>query len=561
MKVPQEMVDDFRNHLWACFKYLGLGEPTAAQYAMADALQNGPKDMQLQAGRGFGKSVITACLASWFLLRDPNATILVVSATGNKAAEFISMTRRIMDLVPYCEHLRPGDHTTDNAFAFNVEARDKIGQDKSCFARGISSQITGSHAEYVIGDDIEIEGNCETAAARQKLLNKVHEFEQIRNVGGRVIFLGTPQIKESIYNTLKDNYMVTKFPAVMPDLSIESEVEDVNEWVLQSGLEAGQPTQPERFPTEVLMERQAKIGPRLFSLHYKLDTTLADSAKYPLKLSDLIVIDVHPEVAPEKVVWASSTPNKTIPSFGMAGDKIYDPMWIASHFVPYTQTAMFIDPSGRGKDETAICIASTCNGFIFIHELLGLEGGYSEATLKKIAMLAFQYKIKLIRVESNFGDAMFCQLLRPIIGETCGQVAIEDFRVTGLKEMRMINALEPVMAQHRLVFNSKAIKDKETQHQITRLTAQRGSLRHDDRVDALSAAVSFWEATLGLNVDHAVAKNREQERQAEIDLWLSDKRIYGILGNKISGAMRLHPSSPPQPKETKWSIRKGRSWR
>ena len=164
------------------FKYLGLGDPTAAQYAMADALQNGPKDMQLQAGRGFGKSVITACLASWFLLRDANATILVVSATGNKAAEFISMTRRIMDLVPYCEHLRPGDHTTDNAFAFNVEARDKIGQDKSCCLR--ESQITGSHADFVIVD-IEIE--VTVAVSRQKLLNKVHEFEQIRNVGGRVI--------------------------------------------------------------------------------------------------------------------------------------------------------------------------------------------------------------------------------------------------------------------------------------------------------------------------------------------------------------------------------------
>jgi predicted phage terminase large subunit-like protein len=380
-------------------------------------------------------------------------------------------------------------------------------------------------------------------------------------VGGRVIFLGTPQIKESIYNTLKDNYVVTKFPAVMPDLNIESEVEDVNDWVLQSGLETGAPTQPERFPTEVLLERQAKIGPRLFSLHYKLDTTLADAAKYPLKLSDLVVIDVHPEMAPEKVVWASATANRTIPSFGLAGDKIYDPMWIAPHFVPYTQTAMFVDPSGRGKDETSICIASTSNGFIYIHELLGLEGGYSNATLQQIAKLAYQYKIKLIRVESNFGDAMFCQLLRPIIGETCGQVAIEDFRVTGAKETRMINALEPVMAQHRLVFNAKAIKDKETQHQITRLTAQRGSLRHDDRVDALSAAVSFWEDTLGLNVDHAVAKNREKERQAEVDLWLSDNRVYGLLGNKASGAMRLHPSSPPQPQQTKWSVRNGRSWR
>jgi len=560
MKIPQEMVDDFRNHLWACFKYLGLGEPTAAQYAMAEALQDGPKDMQLQAGRGFGKSVITACLASWFLLRDSNATILVVSATGNKAAEFISMTRKIMDLVPYCEHLRPGDHTTDNAFAFNVEARDKIGQDKSCYARGISSQITGSHAEYVIGDDIEIEGNCETAAARQKLLNKVHEFEQIRNVGGRVILLGTPQIQESIYNVLKDSYDVTKFPAVMPDPNVPSEIEDVNEWVLQSGLEIGAPTQPERFPMEILLERQAKIGPRLFSLHYKLDTTLADAAKYPLKLSDLVVIDVHPEMAPEKVIWASSTPNRTLPSFGLAGDKIFDPMWISPQFTPYTQTAMFIDPSGRGKDETAICIASTCNGYIYIHELLGLEGGYSDVTLTKISKLAYQYGLRLIRVESNFGDAMFCQLLRPIVAEMCGQVAIEDYRVTGAKEARIVNALEPVTTQHRLVFDTKAIKDKETQYQITRLTPSRGSLSHDDRVDVLSAAVSYWEDTLGLNVDHAIAKNRAKEQDEVVKEWLSNKRIFGVLSDKVTGAMRLHPSNP-QEQPNKWSIKRGRSWR
>mgnify|MGYP003137431177 CR=1 FL=1 len=561
MKVPQEMVDDFRNHLWACFKYLGLGEPTAAQYAMADALQNGPKDMQLQAGRGFGKSVITACLASWFLLRDPNATILVVSATGNKSAEFISMTRRIMDLVPYCEHLRPGDHTTDNAFAFNVEARDKIGQDKSCFARGISSQITGSHADFVIGDDIEIEGNCETAASRQKLLNKVHEFEQIRNVGGRVIFLGTPQIQESIYNTLKDNYKVTKFPAVMPDPSIQSEVEDVNEWILQSGLEIGEPTQPERFPTEILMERKAKIGPRLFSLHYKLDTTLADAAKYPLKLADLIVIDVNPEMAPEKIVWASSTPNKQVHSFGLSGDKVYEPMWISPNFTPYTQTAMFVDPSGRGKDETAVCIASTCNGYIFIHEIIGLEGGYSNVTLNKIAKLCYQYSIKLIRVESNFGDAMFCQLLRPVVGEMCGQVAIEDYRVTGSKESRIIGSLEPVMAQHRLVFNTHAIKDKETQYQITRLTGSRGSLKHDDRVDVLAAAASYWEDTLGLNVDHAIARNRHKEQEEKIQEWLSNKRVYGLLGDKVSGALRVHSDYVSKPKPNKWANNnKQRKW-
>ncbi len=61
MNIPQEMLEDFRNHMWACFKYLGLGEPTGAQYGMADALQSGSNDMQLQAVLGLGNAVITAC--------------------------------------------------------------------------------------------------------------------------------------------------------------------------------------------------------------------------------------------------------------------------------------------------------------------------------------------------------------------------------------------------------------------------------------------------------------------------------------------------------------------
>lgn len=546
MNIPSEMLEDFRNHLWACFKYLGLGEPTAAQYAMADALQNGPVDMQLQAGRGFGKSVITACLASWFLLKDPNTTIMVVSATGNKATEFISMTRRILDLVPYCAHMRPGDHTTDNAFAFDVECRTKIGQDKSCFARGISSQITGSHADYVIGDDIEIEGNCETANAREKLLNKVSEFEQIRNVGGRVIFLGTPQIKDSIYIQLSSGYPVTKFPAVMPDKNNPVEIEDVNEWVLQQNFEEGSPTQPERFPMDVLLERMAKIGPKLFALHYKLDTSLADFEKFPLRLADLLVIDVNPEMCPEKIVWASSQPMKGMPSFGLSGDLIYEPMWISDVFKPYKQTIMTVDPSGRGKDETAVCVGSLCNGYIYIHELLGYPGGYEDVVLNKIAKLAVEYDVDLIRVESNFGDAMYIQLLIPIVKKYSSSIGIEEYRVSGRKEARMLSSLEPVMAQHRLVFNKSAIKQEENQKQLTRLHDKRGALKHDDRVDALASLVSFWESSLALDVDRLIAKQEAKEKVETMEAWKDDKRRLGLfnerLGNILTGTRK-----PPSP--------------
>ena len=250
--VPEEMVSDFRNHLYASMRYLFGVAPTDLQYAMADALQSYSTDMQLQAGRGAGKSVLTSILASWFLLRDPNATIMVLSATAQKAVEFISMTRRILDLVPYCNHLAPKENMIDNAFAFNCGTRLKVGQDSSVFARGITSQITGSHADVVISDDIEIEGNSDTEIQREKLLNRLHELEQIRNPGGRVIMLGTPQTRDSIYNKLANSYPQIKFPAVIPDPTIKSQCENVADWVMMLTGEPGTSTQPERFSQELL---------------------------------------------------------------------------------------------------------------------------------------------------------------------------------------------------------------------------------------------------------------------------------------------------------------------
>lgn len=218
--VDNDVLGDFRNHMFMCMRYLGLGEPTRLQYAMAYRLQHGPESFQLQAGRGAGKSVLTSMFVSWLILRDPNSTIMVLSATGNKAIEFISMTRNVIAMVPYCQHLIPGPNTKDSAFGFNVESRTKIGQDLSVFARGISGQITGSHADWAIIDDVEIEGNSNTADAREKLIHKTLELEQIRNVGGGIRILGTPQSSESIYKKMRAYYPVHKFPAVMPDPDI-----------------------------------------------------------------------------------------------------------------------------------------------------------------------------------------------------------------------------------------------------------------------------------------------------------------------------------------------------
>jgi hypothetical protein len=537
MKIPQEVLDDFRNHLYFCFKHLGLGEPTKIQYEIAREIQEGANDCILTAGRGTGKSTITACLASWEWLKDPNLTFLVLSNTQGKAIDFVSQARKILSVVPYCQFMIPRDQDKDNALGFNLAVRTKFTQDLNCAARGITGQITGLHADRVVLDDIEVSGKNETPVGKETLLKKLAELESIRNKGSRVIFLGTPHYQDSVYNVLKESYPMIKYPAEMPDTSVPHEVEDVAPWVLGLDIKPGDATQPERFDREELASRAAKIGPSHYALQYKLITSLADQDRYPLKLRDLVVLDVDPEVGPDKIIWQGQNPMPGIPVFGIAGDIVPVPMHVSNNYLKYQHMHLCIDPSGRGTDETGLCVASVLSGTIFIHELLGISGGYDDGTLMKIAKLVNEYQIPLVRVESNFGDGLFTKVLTPFLVQNCGKVGIEEYRVTGQKELRIISTLEPVMAMHRLVISRKAIKDQENQMQITRLHKGRGALKHDDRVDVLSAAVEFYKSHMSLDTGKASEDIKQKEWEKRVKDWANNFRASDYV--PCSGATRV----------------------
>jgi len=551
MRVPQEVTDDFRNHLYFCFKHLGLGEPTRIQYELARQIQEGPDDQIIAAGRGTGKSTITACLASWEWLKNPNCTFLVLSNTQGKAIDFVSQARKILSVVPYCVHLIPGDTDKDNALGFNVAIRTKFTQDLSCAARGITGQITGLHADRIILDDIEIAGKNETPIGKENLLKKLNELESIRNKPSRVIFLGTPHYQDSIYNVLKGSYPMIKYPAEMPNHTVPHEVEDVAPWVLELDIEPGDATQPERFDRAELAARQAKMGPSAYALQYRLITSLADADRYPLKLRDLIVMDVDPQVGPDRVIWQGQNPLAGIPMFGISGDLIPEPMHISHNFMPYQHMHMSIDPSGRGTDKTGICVSSVLGGIIYIHELLGIDGGYDDATLTRIAKIVNEYNIPLIRVEANFGDGLFTKVLTPFITDRCGKVGIEEFKVTGQKELRIIETLEPVMSMHRLVIARKAIRDEENQLQITRLHRGRGALKHDDRVDSLASAVDFYKDHMVVDTKKTIQDIEKKTWEKRINDWANNFRAGDYVPN--SGALKIIASNAkPKKARNQW---------
>jgi hypothetical protein len=250
-------------------------------------------------------------------------------------------------------------------------------------------------------------------------------------------------------------------------------------------------------------------------------------------------MDLHLDVAPVKVSWASGKEQLVnIESVGLSGDRWNKPMWVSPEWVDYQGCVMFIDPSGRGKDETGYAIVKHLNGMLYLVAAGGFKEGYSETTLKALAGLCKLHKVTFIDIEDNFGDGMFKTLLEAVM-VTIYPVTInpESNRTNTQKEKRIIDTLEPVLAQHRLVVARSVIEDDlkcddprfSLFYQLTRITRDRGSLVHDDRLDALAGAIAYWQEALRKNQDTVHDDHLEELRREALNQFMD---MAGHEGNR-----------------------------
>lgn len=537
--------------MYVVFKHINLPSPTPIQYAIADELQYGDNDTVIQGFRGVAKSTITGCYATWKLDQDPeNYQLLQTSANQAEAMKFMKFTRSLIDVVPFLNYLKPNVNAgqRDNALQFDVApAITRI--QPSVKAVGIFGQLTGNRATEIVADDIETSENCDTQIKREHIESAVSEFRQILIPNtGRLIFLGTPHTEMSIYNTLYEKgHSVRIFPIKYPNEEQQQKYGDklapyIAEKLLQDPTLQEQPTDPLRFNDKQIIKLESE-GRSKFAMQQMLDTTLSDMDRYPLKCSDLIVMDLDREVAPEKVMYASS-PNQIIKDLicrGIGNDKFYMPLTIENiKLLPYMYKVMAVDPSGRGKDELAYNILGVLNSQIFLLNQGGIQGGYSENNLKKLATLAKDYRINKLKIESNFGDGMFTALLMPILRQIY-PCSVEEVRHNIQKEKRIIDTLEPVLNQHKLIVDKQVIiddwesvqqypLDKRHQytliHQLTRITKDRGCLGQDDRIDCLAIGVNDCLEFMSMDVEEEIKRRKEEEFEAEID------RIWGFSDNQ-----------------------------
>ena len=524
----------FKNFLYLAWKHLHLPPPTKIQYDMADFLQHGPKRSCVQAFRGAGKSWITSAFACWNWLMDPQKNILVVSASKTRADDFSTFTQRLIHELPILEHLKPRDDQRSSKVSFDVGPA-RASHAPSCKSMGITSQLTGSRADLIIADDVESANNSQTQLMRDRLSETIKEFDSIiKPEVGRVIFLGTPQTELSIYNQLEERGFKTQiWPARFPEnKALLNYGKKLAKSILDNKdkFKPGQALDPDRFDDVDLMEREASYGRSGFSLQFMLDTTLSDVNKYPLKLNDLIIMSGVSswKEAPGKLQWANSLDqikalDPEIPNVGLKGDYYVAPMHVSNDYFPFQGAVMSIDPAGRGADRTAYAIVKMLNGILYLTDIGSLEGGYEEKTLVDLANAAKAQDVSCITIESNFGDGMFNRLLEPILARI-HPCTIEETRSSVQKEKRIIDTLEPVFNSHRLVVDQELIRkdyELDMQHQLfyqmSRLTRDRSCLKHDDLIDVLAMAVSYWTNYLGQDVILAEREAKDERLAIELD--------------------------------------------
>ena len=545
-KEPENPLLDFRNFVFMVWEHLTLPHPTPVQYDIADYLQNAPKRAVIEAFRGVGKSYITSAYVCWKLLLDSETKVLVVSASKVRSDDFSTFTQRLINELPILHHLKSREGQRQSKVAFDV-GPCQASHSPSVKSVGITGQLSGSRADIIVADDVEVPNNSMTQTMRDKLSEAVKEFDAVLKPDGSIVYLGTPQTEMSLYETLPERgYEVRIWPSRYPDekqvLRYSNKLSPFIQDRLDRGYNVGDPTDPLRFDAEDLLERELSYGKSGFALQFQLDTSLSDADKYPLKLSDLIIMGVDSEKAPEKPVWTRDPRNKLsdLPNVGLPGDFFYSPETKLGDWIQYSGSVLSIDPSGRGKDETGYAVVKMLNGFLYVAECGGLRGGYKDTNLRSLSVIAKRNNVNLILIESNFGDGMFMELLKPVLRKI-HNVTIEEIRSNVQKEKRIVDTLEPVMNQHRLVIDPKVVENDyktvqeypvESQarymlfHQMTRITKDKGALIHDDRLDALQMAVQYWVDFMAADAEIEIRTRKEELFDIEIE-----KFVNGVLND------------------------------
>ncbi len=413
---------DFLEFLWLWNMQQGQGTPPVHRriarwlQARRDA---GDRRLLLMAFRGCGKSTLVGLYCAWWLLRDPDARILVLAADQPLAVKMVATVRRILERHPLCRHLLPEAPESWAIDRFTVR-RKAVLRDPSMLAQGLSGNITGARAELIICDDVEVAGNCDTPDKRAELRERLAETEFVLTPGGTILYVGTPHCAETIY---------------LPPGSEGAWLAGYRRLAIPLLDSEGNSAWPERFRPEEIEALRRRVGP----LRFARQMLLQPVAEAAARLDPALIIRYAEEPDYREVggrVLLSLLGRRLL-----SGGGFWDPAY------------------GRPGTGDASVLAATYadgEGNHYLHRLAFLthdpDSPVDPATqqCRAVAALARELLLPAVRVETNGLGRFLPALLRREMARAGAPCAVVEHSSRQAKSARILAALEPALAARRL---------------------------------------------------------------------------------------------------------------
>lgn len=536
---------------------------TEIQRDIGNYVAHGPQYRMVQAQRGQAKTTITAIYAVWRIIHNPATRVLIVSSGADMSEEIANWIIQIINNMDELECLRPDRSNGDRA---SIEAYDihytLKGPEKSPSIRciGITSNMQGKRADLLIADDVESSKNSQTQHQRARLLHLTLDFSSICS-GGDILWLGTPQSIDSVYNGLPGRgFDIRIWPGRYPTKAEEQgygaylapliKQRLAKDPTLRTGGgptgERGKVTDPVLLSEDTLTKKEIDQGAAYFQLQHMLSTTLSDAMRFPLKLMNLRVMSIDREQmrAPMILNFARTEENRIVlPTDYPTKDHMFRVI-SGEDFGELKGGHMYVDPSGGGQngDEIAYGITGFIAGRVWLLASGGMPGGHTDAQFDWLTGVCVKWKPKHISVEKNYGNGAFRAAWEPMLVKQhrCG---IEDVWETGQKELRIIDVLEPMIGSGKFGVHEDVLYEDWRQcqkypadirstyslfWQMSRITRDAKSLIHDDRLDAVAGSARYWVEALAQDDQKAAAAAKNEAYKKLITNPLGNGRALPI---------------------------------
>lgn len=429
---------------------------------MADFLEGAwiKRDIKLllMAFRSSGKSTIVGVFCAWLLYRWPELRILVLAADEALAAKMVRNVKRIIEAHPLTPHMKPERADQWASDRFTVKRMIEL-RDPSMLAKGVTSNITGSRADVIIYDDVEVPNTCDSADKRYELRQRLAESIFVLTPGGTQIYVGTPHT----YYTIYANEARTELGEAHAYLDgfKRLEIPVINE--------KGESAWIEKYGEADIARFKKSAGPNRFASQMMLR---------PVNIAEGRLNPKHLNFYDCGIAYVKELKRLEINNREMVSASAW---W---------------DPSFAERDSSVLAVVFTCaDGFYWLHRLAYLKpdpldpADNARQQCRQIATIAKLLMLPSVTVETNGIGKMLPQILRTELAKAKVPCTVKEIHSSKPKDQRILEAFDVVLAARALHVNEDIKKTPFLNEMIEWAPGKKNS--RDDGLDAVAGALSL----------------------------------------------------------------------